>query len=121
PPPCGGVCRVPGCRGGAGRPAPRAEVLGRQEQGRREEDRGEAQVPAAAVREGTAVDPACPTTAETKFDQSIAKAEARGRFAVSGDGATIEAAVDSCVDSLVTLTSPTSPTTTPPPPAPGCC
>src|SRR5262249_10916461 len=82
---------------------------------------GEAQGPAAGVGEGPAVDPACPTTAETKFDQSIAKAEARGRFAVSGDGATIEAAVDSCVDSIVTLTSRTSTTTTTLPSNPGCC
>ena len=78
-------------------------------------------MPAAVVQEGTAVDPACLTTAETKFDQSIAKAEARGRFAVSGDGATIEAAVDSCVDSIVTLTSRTSTTTTILPSNPGCC
>jgi len=48
-----------------------------------------------AAQEGTAVDAACLTTAETKFDGAIAKAEAPGGCAVSGDGATIEAAVDS--------------------------
>ena len=57
-----------------------------------------------AVQEGTAVDPACLTTAETKFNEAIAKAEAPGGCAMSGDGATIEAAVDSCVESIVTLT-----------------
>ena len=66
-----------------------------------------------AVQVGTAVDPACLTTAETKFNQAIAKAEAPGGCAVSGDGATIEAAVDSCVESIVTLTPGTS--------SAGCC
>ena len=68
-----------------------------------------------AVQDGTAVDPACLTTAETKFNQAIARAEAPGGCAVSGDGATIEAAVDSCVDSVAALTTGTAPPTT------GCC
>ena len=68
-----------------------------------------------AVQEGTAVDSACLTTAETKFNQAIARAEAPGGCAVSGDGATIEAAVDSCVDSVAALTTGTAPPTT------GCC
>jgi hypothetical protein len=67
-----------------------------------------------AVQEGTAVDPACVATAETKFNEAIAKAEAPGGCAMSGDGATIEAAVDSCVDSIATLT-------TGMPSNPGCC
>ena len=68
-----------------------------------------------AVQEGTSVDAACLTTGETKFDQAIARAEAPGGCAVSGDGATIEAAVDSCVDSVAALTTGTAPPTT------GCC
>ena len=68
-----------------------------------------------AVQEGTAVDPACLTTAETKFNQAIAGAEAPGGCAVSGDRATIEAAVDPCVDSVAALTTGTAPPTT------GCC
>src|SRR5262245_58935442 len=59
-----------------------------------------------------AVDPVCLTTAETKFDDAIAKAEALGGCAVPGDGAAIESAVDACVDSIVTLT-PDSSTTNP--------
>jgi hypothetical protein len=66
-----------------------------------------------AVQAGTGVDSGCLTTAEAKFDQAIAKAEAAGGCAVNGDGATIEAAVDSCVESIVTLTPGTS--------QQGCC
>src|SRR5262245_9880918 len=66
-----------------------------------------------AVQTGTAIDPACLMTAETKFNDAIARAEASGGCAVSGDGATIEAAVDSCVESIVTLTPGTA--------NPGCC
>ena len=69
-----------------------------------------------AVQEGgSTVDSACLTSAETKFDQAIAKAEAPGGCVVSGDGATIEAAVDSCVDSVGALTTGTAAPTT------GCC
>src|SRR5262245_64998874 len=74
-----------------------------------------------AAQEGTAVDAACLTTAETKFNGAIAKAEAPRGCAVSGDGTTIEAAVDSCVDSIVGLTSGTVTTTTTLPSNPGCC
>src|SRR5262249_56381016 len=65
-PSCGLACRVARCRGGAGRSDSRAEVLGRQEQGRRGAHRGEAQVPAAAVQGGTPVDPPCLPTAQTQ-------------------------------------------------------
>src|SRR5262245_29452975 len=74
-----------------------------------------------AAQEGTAVDAACLTSAETKFDGAIAKAEAPGGCAVTGDGATIESAVDSCVDSIVTLTFGTATTTTTLPSNPECC
>lgn len=63
-----------------------------------------------------AVDPACLTAAETKFNGAIAKAEATGECAVTGDGPTIESAVDACVSAIVTLTSSavsTTSTTTP--------
>src|SRR5262245_7390478 len=75
-----------------------------------------------------AVDPVCLTTAETKFDDAIAKAEALGGCAVPGDGAAIESAADACVDSIVTLTpdsttTTTTTTTATPTPVPGglCC
>lgn len=73
-----------------------------------------------AMRVGAAIDPTCLSAAETKFDAAIVKAEARGGCAVSGDGATIESAVDSCVDSIVTLTGGTAATTTTTLP-PQCC
>ena len=73
-----------------------------------------------ATRVGAAIDPTCLRTAERKFDAAIVKAEARGGCAVSGDGATIESAVDSCVDSIVTLTGGTAATTTTTLP-PQCC
>jgi len=57
-----------------------------------------------ALQMGVAVDPACLTRAETKFEAAIAKAELPGGCTVNGDAATIEAAVDFCVDALVTLT-----------------
>src|SRR5262245_53233362 len=63
-----------------------------------------------------AVDPTCLTAAETKFNGAIAKAEAAGGCAVTGDGPTIESAVDACVSSIVVLTSSgasTTSTTTP--------
>src|SRR5262249_37559604 len=64
-----------------------------------------------AVQLGMPVDPACLKIAESKFDAAIARAEASGGCAASGDGATIESAVDSCVDSIVTLTFGTTSTT----------
>src|SRR5262249_4930196 len=52
-----------------------------------------------------AVDPTCLTAAETKFNDAIAKAEAAGGCAVTGDGPRIESAVDACVSAIATLTS----------------
>ncbi|HKA31519.1 MAG TPA: hypothetical protein VKH82_19200 [Candidatus Binatia bacterium] len=52
-----------------------------------------------------AVDPTCLTAAETKFNEAIAKAEAAGGCAVTGDGPRIESAVDACVSAIATLTS----------------
>jgi hypothetical protein len=49
-------------------------------------------------------DAACLTAAETKFTDSISKAEAKGGCAISGDAAAIESAVDTCVGDLVALT-----------------
>jgi hypothetical protein len=65
-----------------------------------------------AIRVGAAIDPTCLTAAETKFDAAIVKAEAPGGCGANGDGPTIESAVDSCVDSIVTLTAGTTSTTT---------
>src|SRR5262249_34329460 len=64
-----------------------------------------------AVTLGAPVDPACVAIAESKFDAAIAKAEAFGGCATNGDGATIESAVDSCVDSIATLAFGTTSTT----------
>jgi hypothetical protein len=63
-----------------------------------------------------AVDPTCPTAAQTKFNAAIAKAEGAGGCAMTGDGQTIESAVDACVSAIVTLTfsgASTTSTTTP--------
>jgi hypothetical protein len=49
-------------------------------------------------------DSGCLTAAEQKFTQAIQKAEAKGGCAVTGDGATIEAAVNTCVANIVALT-----------------
>ena len=65
---------------------------------------------------GTAVDPSCLLAAETKFDEAVMKAEAKGGCAVTGDGSTIEDAADTCVNNVTALTSPP-----PPPPAITCC
>jgi hypothetical protein len=70
-----------------------------------------------------AVDPTCLTAAETKFNDAIDKAEAAGGCAVTGDGPTIESAVDVCVNTIVTLTSSGASTTTSTtlPSNPVCC
>ena len=66
-----------------------------------------------AIGNGAAsADPACLAAAEAKFDAAIAKAEAKGGCAVTGDGSAIEDAADSCVDSIVTLTPVTTTSTT---------
>ena len=57
-----------------------------------------------ATKKGLPVDPACLQKAETKFNDAIAKAEKKGGCLVTGDGATIESAVDSCIESVVGLT-----------------
>src|SRR5262249_8180446 len=59
---------------------------------------------------GIAVDSACLTTAETKFDAAIAKADQRAGCVVAGDGAAIENLVDNCFNALSSFISP------PPPP-----
>jgi hypothetical protein len=74
-----------------------------------------------AIGVGGAVDPACLANAEAKFNAAIAKAEAGGGCVLNGDGSTIEAAVDFCVDTLVNLTPSSPPTTTTTIPPPVCC
>jgi hypothetical protein len=49
-------------------------------------------------------DSGCLSAAEQKFTQAIQKAEAKGGCAVTGDGPTIETAVDTCVANIVALT-----------------
>ena len=53
---------------------------------------------------GATVDTDCLNKAELKFNDAIAKAEVKGGCIHTGDAATIEAAVDACVSSLVALT-----------------
>ena len=59
-----------------------------------------------AIAGGVAVDPACLTAAETKFDTAITKSEQGGGCVVTGDGMAIERQVDACFDALVALMSP---------------
>ena len=58
-----------------------------------------------ATSKALPVDPACLQKAEAKFNDAIAKAEKKGGCLVTGDGATIEGAVDSCVGSVLGLTA----------------
>ena len=57
-----------------------------------------------AAQQAVGVDASCLTTAESKFSQAIAKADAAGGCVISGDAGPIEAAVDSCVNAITTLT-----------------
>src|SRR5262249_46559194 len=63
-----------------------------------------------AVSNGVAVDQACLMAAETKFDAAILKADGKGGCLVTGDQAPIEAAADTCVQSILALTPDTPPT-----------
>ena len=66
-----------------------------------------------ALKKGEAVDPACLTKAEGKFDDSFAKAEAKGGCVSTDDAPTIEATIDDMlVELLQALPSATSTTTT---------
>src|SRR5262249_24699918 len=55
-------------------------------------------------------DSACLSAAETKFTSAISKAEAKGGCAVTGDANALEAAADTCVNSIVALTPVTTTT-----------
>ena len=59
---------------------------------------------------GSAVDTSCLMAAETKFGLTIAKADAKGGCTITGDANAIEGAVDTCVNSIVTLTPATTTT-----------
>ena len=50
-------------------------------------------------------DSTCLSAAESKFSTAITKAEAKGGCAVMGDESAIESAADTCVNSIVTVTS----------------
>jgi hypothetical protein len=65
-----------------------------------------------AISKGVAVDPACLTDTEVKFNTAIMKIEAAGGCAVIGDANAIEAAVDACVSNMVALTPVTTTTST---------
>lgn len=58
---------------------------------------------AKAAGSGATVDPACLTKAESKFTQAFLKAEAKGGCTTVGDGAAVEALVDSLVATDVDL------------------
>lgn len=58
------------------------------------------------------VDQSCLDTAEAKFSDAIGKAEAKGGCVNTGDANDLEAAVNTFVDSVVTLTPATTTTTT---------
>jgi hypothetical protein len=53
-----------------------------------------------ALAKGVAVDATCLAAAETKFNAAITKAEAKGGCALTGDGPTIEAVVNSAVKAV---------------------
>jgi hypothetical protein len=53
---------------------------------------------------GTSVDPDCLSRADEKFTGAIAKVEAKGGCVVTGDATRLEAAADTCVGSVDTLT-----------------
>jgi len=58
----------------------------------------------AIIARAASVDPICLTTAETRFEAAISKAEATGACLLTGQAAAIESAVDTFVDSMVALT-----------------
>jgi hypothetical protein len=57
-----------------------------------------------ATAGAASADPTCLTTAETKFDAAIAKAETNRGCVANGQTGVIEDAVDTCVNHIVTLT-----------------
>jgi hypothetical protein len=63
-----------------------------------------------AIAAGTAsADPACLTTAETKFTTAVAKAETKGGCVETGEAGVIENTVDTCVNNIVARTPSTNP------------
>ena len=62
-----------------------------------------------AMKKGVAVDAACLTNAEAKFDESFAKAEAKGGCITTADAATIEALIDDTLDELRQALPPAQP------------
>jgi hypothetical protein len=58
------------------------------------------------------IDQSCLDKAEAKFSDAIVKAEAKGGCVNTGDATDLESAVDTFVDSVVTLTPATTTTTT---------
>ena len=67
---------------------------------------------AKATSTNSTVDQACLDKADEKFMKAIAKAEAKGGCAITGDAASLESMVDSFVDSVVTVTPASTTTTT---------
>jgi len=67
-----------------------------------------------AIKKGIAVDPACLTKAETKFETSFAKAEGKGGCVTEGDVDAIEQLIDDTLAQLLGALPPTTTTTTQP-------
>lgn len=65
-----------------------------------------------ALKKGVAVDPACLMKAETKFDASFVKAEAKGGCVTTSDATTIKAILYGTLDDLLLNIPPTTTTTT---------
>jgi len=62
-----------------------------------------------AVSKGEAVDATCLTTAETKFNTAVGKAEGKGGCTVPGDGLTLEALVDMGTNAITGFADPNTP------------
>jgi len=65
-----------------------------------------------AIKKEITVDPACLTKAETKFETSFAKAEAKGGCVTTGDVDAIEALIDDTLAQLLDSLPPSTTTTT---------
>jgi len=65
-----------------------------------------------AILANEGIDQSCLDNAEAKFSAALVKAQAKGGCLNTGDGSDLEAAVDTFVNSVVTLTPATTTTTT---------
>ena len=65
-----------------------------------------------AIKKAIAVDPACLTKAETKFQGAFTKAESKGGCLTTGDVGSIETLMDNTLDDLLEALPATTTTTT---------